>query len=207
MNCCCLCVTNIRSLWAEEDIVQRCNAHGCKNEWGKTGISVLCSDLHLLLSAGNAECPALHGSKRIMQRCNAYGHKIRNCLQRCKCRTNEKSRVNLDLGITWVYCWMREMVAVHDFYETKNECNVAAVHKNYVTRGRSCTAARCFYTWDGLWTNLRQKAGHLSRHSFLELECFMGQGKNCWLVQIGIFPIIFQFVPNFKIWIKNRCCV
>ncbi len=54
---------------------------------------------------------------------------------------------------------------MHDFYETENECNVAAVHKNYVTRGRSCTAARCFYKWDGLWTNWGQKAGHLSGRS------------------------------------------
>lgn len=34
------------------------------------------------------------------------------------------------------------MVAVHDFYETKNEYNVAAVRKNYVAVDKLCTAAR-----------------------------------------------------------------
>ncbi len=77
-------------LFSRTQIVQRCNTYGCKNECGKMGISALCNDLHLLLSARNAECPAFHGLKRIMQRCNTYRHKIQNCLQRCKCRTNEK---------------------------------------------------------------------------------------------------------------------
>lgn len=56
--------------------------------------------LRLLLSAGNIEYPVFHGLKRIMQRCNTYGQKLEYYLQRCKCRTNEKSRGNLDLGMT-----------------------------------------------------------------------------------------------------------
>ena len=59
--------------------------------------------LRLFMSAGNVEYLAFHDSKRIMQRCNTYGQKLGNSLQRCKCRTNEKSCRNLDFGITWAY--------------------------------------------------------------------------------------------------------
>lgn len=41
--------------------------------------------LRLFTSAGNVEYTVFCGSKRIMQRCNTYGQKLRNCLQRCKC--------------------------------------------------------------------------------------------------------------------------
>ena len=60
--------------------------------------------LRLFMSAGNVEYPAFHGLKRIMQRCNNSEQKIGKCLQRCKCRKNEKSPGNLDFGITWMYC-------------------------------------------------------------------------------------------------------
>lgn len=50
------------------------------------------------------------------------------------------------------------------------------------------------------------KTGHLSRHSFSELGGFMGQGKNCCLVQIGIFPIEFQLLSNNLKTDKKGCC-
>lgn len=176
--------------------MQRCSAHGCKNEWGKTGISVLYSDLHLLLSAGNAERPALHGSKRIMERCNTYGQKLGNCLQRCKCRTNEKSRGNLDLGMAWAYYECGKWLLCMTFTKQKTNAALQQFTKTIWHETDRVLLPDVFYKWDRFWTNLRQKAGHLSGHAFLELGGFMGQWKNCCLVQIGIFPIWFQLISK-----------
>lgn len=79
--------------------------------------------LRLFMSAGNVEYLAFHDSKRIMQRCSACGHKIRNGLQRCKCRTNEKSRGNLDLGMTWAYSVYGKLLLCMIF--TKRKTNAA----------------------------------------------------------------------------------
>ena len=49
------------------------------------------------------------------------------------------------------------------FYETENECNVAAV-KDMWQGMNPYTAARCFHIWDKFWTNWGQKARRLFGH-------------------------------------------
>ena len=172
--------------------MQRCSAHGCKNEWGEPWewcFTFITECWKYWISC----FPRFETNNATLQYIRAEIRVLFATLQmQNKWEKPWKSGSWNDLG---VFC-IREMVAVHGLYETKNECGVAADHKNYVTRGRSCTAARCFYTWDGLWTNCGQKAGHLSGHSFLDLGGFMGQWKNCCLVQIGIFPIRFQLISK-----------
>ena len=167
--------------------MQRCNVHGCKNEWGKTGISVLCNDLHLLLSARNAECPAFHGLKRIMQRCNTYRHKIQNCLQRCKCRTNEKP---LEI---WTLEWPRRIAKCWKWLLcmifTKRKTNAALQQfTKLCDKRQTSTAARCFYKWDKFETKGRTIVPEAGR--------FYGAGKELlpgasWNISNQI-PINFQ---------------
>lgn len=155
--------------------------------------------LHLLLSAGNTECPALHGSKQIMQRCNAYGHKIRNDLQRCKCRTNEKSRGNLDLGMTWAYSVYGKWLLCMIFTKRKTNAALQQFTKTIWHETNRALLPDVFYKWDRLWTNLRQKAGYLSGRSSWNIHAIMG--GICWKMDISVLDCCLHSIS----WnISNR---
>lgn len=84
---------------------------------------------------------------------------------------------------------MLEMVAVHDFYETKNECSVAAVHKNHVTEADHALLPDGFI-WDRSWTDLGQRQDICPD---VCLEIYMAiMGGICWYNEcfcFGLLPV------------------